>query len=127
MSSSETLSRRERQIVDVVVRLGEATVAQVLENLRDPPSYSAVRTTMGILVDKGHLQFKQVGRRYLYRPAQSRHHLRKKALKDVVSTFFENSAEQLVETLLDPSSKKLESSELDRIAEIVERAREKRK
>ena len=108
------------------MRLRRATVAQVRAELDDPPSYSAVRTTMGILVEKGHLQFQKDGRRYVYRPAQSPSRLRRSALRDVVKNFFDGSAEQLVDTLLDPSSRRLKKEELDRIAEMVERARERR-
>lgn len=127
MGEPQSLSRRERQIVESVVRLRRATVAEVREDLVDPPSYSAVRTTMGILVDKGHLQFKQEGRRYVYRPSESPARLRKRALRDVVHNFFDDSAERLVDALLDPASRRLDDVELDRIAEIVERARRKRR
>ncbi len=126
MTEPRTLSRRERQILEAVVQRRQATVSEVLESLEDPPSYSAVRTTMGILVDKGHLQFKRDGRRYVYRPAESPSRLKRKALRDVVQHFFDGSAEQLVNTLLDSGSRKLENGELDRIAEIVERARKRK-
>ena len=125
MTEPSALSRRERQILEAVVRLRRATVAEVRAALADPPSYSAVRTTMGILVDKGHLQFQQDGRRYVYRAAQSPSRLRRKALRDVVRNFFDDSAEQLVDALLDPAARKLDEDELERIARIVERARKK--
>ena len=127
MSGANTLGRRERQILEAVVRLRRATVAEVRAELDDPPSYSAVRTTMGILVDKGHLQFQQDGRRYVYRPAQSAARLRRSALRDVVRNFFDGSVEQVVDTLLDSSSRGLDDEQLDRIAELVERARERRR
>ena len=126
MTEPSSLSRRERQIVEAVARLRAATVSQVREALDEPPSYSAVRTTMGILVEKGHLQFKRDGRRYVYRPAQSPSRLRSKALRDVVHNFFDGSAEQLVDALLGPSARKLDDVELDRIADIVDEARKRR-
>ena len=126
MTPSAQLSRRERQILESVVRLRRATVADVRAALPDPPSYSAVRTTMGILVDKGHLQYQRDGRRYVYRPAQSPSRLKRKALRDLVRNFFDDSAEELVDALLDPATRKLDESELDRIAELVEEARRRR-
>ena len=126
MPDPNDLSRRERQILEAIVRLRRATVAEVREDMTDAPSYSAVRTTMGILVDKGHLQYKQEGRRYVYRPTQSPVRLRKKALRDVVQNFFEGSAEELVSALLDPGSRELDESELDRIAALVEEARRRK-
>ncbi|MEM7199839.1 MAG: BlaI/MecI/CopY family transcriptional regulator [Planctomycetota bacterium] len=127
MSEPSSLSRRERQILGVVVRLKRATVGAVRDAMPDPPSYSAVRTTMGILVDKGHLRYTVEGRRYVYRPAQNPARLRRKALRDVVHNFFGDSAEQLVDALLDPTSRSLDEGELDRIAAIVERARKRPK
>ena len=106
-------------------RLRRATVGEVREELADPPSYSAVRTTMGILVDKGHLQFQKDGRKYVYRPARGAARVRRTALRDLVRNLFDGSVEQVVDALLDPSTRRLEPEELDRIAELVERAREK--
>lgn len=127
MPEPADLSRRERQILATVVRLRRATVGEVREAMTDAPSYSAVRTTMGILVDKGHLRYATEGRRYVYRPAQSPSRLRRKALRDIVHNFFDGSAEQLVDALLDPASRNLDQVELDRIAEIVEKARKRGK
>ena len=121
------LGRRERQILETVVRLGRASVADVRAALVDPPSYSAVRTTMGILVDKGHLTYEQEGRGYVYRSAQSPSRLRRGALRDVMRNFFDGSAEQLVDTLLDAKGRKLSDEELDRIAALVDRARKERR
>ena len=126
MPDPKTLSRRERQILETIVRLRRATVAEVRAAMPDPPSYSAVRTTMGILVDKGHLRYEQDGRRYVYRLADSPARLRKKVLGDVVQNFFQGSAEELINTLLEPSSRKLDAAELDRIAALVEEARRRK-
>ena len=127
MGGANSLSRRERQILEAVVRLRRATVNEVRDQLDDPPSYSAVRTTMGILVDKGHLQFQKDGRRYVYAPAQSPARLRRSALRDVLHNFFDDSVEQVVDTLLDAKSRKLDDEQLDRIAALVQRAKERRK
>ena len=127
MTSPSDLGRRERQILEAVVRLRRATVADVREELVDPPSYSAVRTTMGILVEKGHLQFQKDGRRYVYRPTRSPLRVQRTALRDLVRNLFDGSAEQVVDALLDISSRRIDADELDRIAELVERAREGKK
>ncbi|MEM1453435.1 MAG: BlaI/MecI/CopY family transcriptional regulator [Planctomycetota bacterium] len=126
MTGLNELGRRERQILETVVRLRRASVAEVRDALPDPPSYSAIRTTMGILVDKGHLQFQRDGRRYLYRAARSPSRVRKRALNELVRNLFDGSAEQVVDALIDPSSRRIDAEELDRIAELVRRAREKR-
>jgi predicted transcriptional regulator len=95
------LARRERQIMEVVYRLGQASVADVLAQLPDPPSYSAVRAMMRLLEEKGHLRHKQQGARYVYLPIQSRETARRSALKHLVRTFFDGSAENAVAALLD--------------------------
>lgn len=127
MVEPSKLSRREREILAAVVRLGRATVGEVRDAMEDAPSYSAVRTTMGILVDKGHLRHRAEGRRYVYRPVESPSRLRRRAVLDVVRDYFDNSAEQLVDALLDASSRNLDAVELDRIAELVERARNRKR
>ena len=118
------LSRRERQIMDIVYREGRVTAAEVLELLEDPPSYSAVRALLRVLVDKGHLRHEEEGPRYVYRPTLSRERVRGKALKQVVQTFFEGSASQAVAALLDGSASSLSEEELDRLAALIEGARE---
>lgn len=117
------LARRERQIMEVVYRLGQASVADVLAQLPDPPSYSAVRAMMRLLEEKGHLKHKQQGARYVYLPTQSRETARRSALKHLVRTFFDGSAENAVAALLDISDKRLSGSELDRIASLIDAAR----
>jgi predicted transcriptional regulator len=118
------LSRRERQIMDVVYGLGRATVAEVLQRLSDPPSYSAVRATLRILEDKGQLKHKEDGPRYVYMPTVSRNKARESALTRVVRTFFAGSTEAAVAALLDMESSNLSPAELDRLAEMIDRAKQ---
>ena len=119
----EALSRRERQIMDIVYRRGEATAAQILEDLPDPPSYSAVRALLRILVDKNHLQHRADGPRYIYSPTLTRQKARARALAQVVDTFFDGSAEKAVAALLGGEATRVTGEELDRIAELINKAR----
>jgi predicted transcriptional regulator len=118
------LSRREREIMDVIYRRGQATAAEVLEELPDPPSYSAVRAMLRVLEDKGHVRHEQQGPRYVFLPTVPRQRARRFALKQLVHTFFDGSTEQAVAALLDLSSRKLSDAELDRLARMIEQARE---
>ena len=117
------LSRRERQIMDVVYRLGQASAADVLENMPDPPGYSAVRTMLRLLEEKGFLRHDQDGPRYVYIPTLSRDKARQSALTQLVQTFFDNSTEQAVAALLDMSKSKMSGEELERLSELIEKAR----
>lgn len=117
------LSRRERQIMDVVYRLGKASVGEVLERIPEPPSYSAVRALMRILEEKGHLRHEQDGPRYLYLPTVPRESARENALSHIVRTFFGGSAGAAVAALLDPSNHSLSDRELDRISALIDQAR----
>jgi len=121
-TSSPHLSRRERQIMDIVYRLGQATAAEVLDALPDPPSYSAVRALLRVLEVKGHLHHEQQGLRYVFLPTVAREKARRSALRNVVQTFFAGSAEQVVATLLDMQTK-LSQDDLDRLARVIEQAR----
>ena len=121
------LSRRERQIVDVVYRLGRATAAEITANLPDPPTSTAVRTMLRILEDKGYLRHEQEGVRYVYLPKLPREQARKSVLSHVVHTFFNGSPEQAMATLLDMAPSSLSDEELDRLARLIERARTKDK
>ena len=116
-------SRRERQIMDIVYRLGRATAAEVLENIPEPPSYSAVRTMLRLLEEKGILRHEQEGPRYVYLPILSRDKARRSALKQLVQTFFDNSTEQTVAALLDLSKSAMSADELERLSELIEKAR----
>ena len=117
------LSRRERQIVDVIYRLGQATAAEVTANLPDPPTSTAVRTTLRILEDKGFLTHDDDGVRFIYRPRLPREQARRSVLSDVVRTFFNGSPEQAMATLLDLSPGDLPDEELDRLARLIDQAR----
>ncbi len=117
------LSRRERQIMDVVHRLGSATVSDVLKDLPDPPSYSAVRATMRLLEERGHLKHKQDGPRYVYFPTQSRDKARRSALRHLLQTFFDDSTEHAVAALLDMSAQELSDERLDRLTQLIEDVR----
>jgi predicted transcriptional regulator len=121
--SPSQLSRRERQIMDIIYRQGQATAAEVMEQLPSPPSYSAVRAMLRILEDKGHLRHEEQGPRYVYLPTLPREKARSSALKQLVQTFFEGSTEQAVAALLGMSKDSLSEQELDRLAGLIEQAR----
>lgn len=122
-SSLLDLSRRERQILDALFRLGRATAAQVRSELPDPPSYSAVRALLRILEEKGHIRHNQDGPRYVYMPVVARESAKRSALRHLVQTFFEGSATQAISALLDTSSSKLSDQDLERLSRVVEEAR----
>lgn len=124
--SASRLSRRERQIMDVLYRQERATVAEVLTALPDPPSYSAVRALLRILEEKGHVHHVQEGTRYIYLPAQPRQNAARTALHQLVKTFFGGSAEQAVATLLSDNELTLSEQELERLARMIEEAKEGR-
>jgi predicted transcriptional regulator len=122
-ASHHTLSRRERQIMDVLYQKGKATALEVQESLPDPPSYSAVRALLRILEDKGHIRHEQDGPRYVFTPKLPRDKARRSAIRHMMETFFEGSPEQAVAALLDVSSSKLSQEDLDRLAQLIENAR----
>ncbi len=122
-NSQKNLSRRERQIMDIIYQLGQATAAEVLENLPDPPSYSAVRAMLKILEDKGHLRHKQQGPRYVFLPRLSREKAKRSAVKHLLQTFFDGSAESAVATLLDVSRSDLSNADLDRLNSLISQAK----
>ena len=124
MHALPELSRRERQIMSVVHRLGRATAADVLAEMPEPPSYSAVRAMLRILEDKGQLKHEQDGPRYVYSTTMPVERAGRSARRDVVSTFFAGSAEEAVATLIDMNERKLTGEELDRLADLINRARE---
>lgn len=118
------LSRRERQIMDALYTLGEATVGEVMDRMPDPPSYSAVRATLRVLEEKGHARHKQDGPRYLYLPTVSRDKAQSTALKHLVGTFFGGSVEQAVMALLSLPETKMTDEQLERLADQVRQAEE---
>ena len=119
--SDEPLPRREREAMDLLHRLGESGVGQVQEQMTGEPSYSAVRAHLRILEEKGHAKHEARGPRYFYSPVVSRAKARRGALKSLVQTFFDGSPEQAVAALIDDS--KLGAAELDRLAELIDKAR----
>jgi predicted transcriptional regulator len=121
------LSRRERQILDILYRQGRATAAEVRAELPNPPSYSAARAVLRILEGKGHVRHEEQGLRYVYLPTVPREKARRSAVRHLVETFFHGSAEQAVAALLDASAAKLSTEELDRLAGLIERARKEGK
>jgi predicted transcriptional regulator len=121
------LSRRERQIVDILYRRGRATAAEVMEDLPGNTTYSTVRTQLRVLEEKGHVHHEDDGQRYVYSPAVPRGTVRRSALKHLVETFFDGSVEQTVAALLGADAARLSASELERIAELIARARKEGK
>jgi predicted transcriptional regulator len=117
------LSRRERQIMDAIYRRGRATAAEVLEDIPDPPSYSAVRAMLRLLEEKGHVRHEQDGPRYVFVPIVHRDRARQSALTHVVRTFFDGSATDAVAALLNDGGK-LSPADLDRLSAMIEQARE---
>lgn len=120
----ENLSRRERQIMDVVYRLGAASAAAIQEAMPDPPSYSAVRAQLSILEEKGYLKHEKRARKYIYSPTVAPSRAKRSALKNLLATFFDNSAENLVAALLDPKDQKLSDEEIERIHRLIETKRQ---
>ncbi len=120
----ERLSRRERQIMELIYASGQATATEILERLPDPPSYSAVRALLRILETKGHVRHVADGTRYVFLPTVAPDRARRSAMQSVIHTFFEGSPEKAVAALLDVSRSELSEDELDRISRLIENARE---
>jgi predicted transcriptional regulator len=124
MTTTHTaLSRRERQIMDVLYRLGRATASEIMEQVAGAPSYSTIRTQLRVLETKGHVRHEEQGLRYIYVPTVPRHSARKSALKHLVDTFFDGSSAKVVAALLGADGAKVTEEELERIAELVRKAR----
>src|SRR6185436_19038952 len=117
------LSRRERQIIDILYANGRATAADVQTLLPDPPSYSAVRAMLRILEEKGHVRHQQDGPRYVYLPTLARDNAKRSAMRHMLQTFFDGSAEQAISSLLDDGATRFSSAELDRLARMIDTAR----
>jgi BlaI family transcriptional regulator, penicillinase repressor len=117
------LSRRERQIMDILYQRGKATAAEVKAAMDDAPSYSAVRAMLRVLEEKGHVRHETEGLRYIFVPSVNREKAKRSAVKHLIDTFFRDSPDQVVAALLDVSSKQLTNAELDRMAELIEKAR----
>jgi BlaI family transcriptional regulator, penicillinase repressor len=116
------LSRREREILEVLYRQGQATAAEVQAALPDPPTYSAVRSILRILVEKGYARHEEQGKRYLYLPTQPHQSAARSALRQVLQTFFGGSLESAVRTFLTDETSKVDEEELARLAELIEEA-----
>jgi predicted transcriptional regulator len=117
------LSRRERQIIDILYRRGRATAAEVMEDLPGDSTYSTVRTQLRVLEEKGHIRHDQEGQRYVYSPAVPRGTVRRSALKHLVETFYEGSVEQAMAALLGGEGSRLTDEQLDRIEDLIKKAR----
>jgi predicted transcriptional regulator len=124
LKEQHKLSRRERQIMDVLYRLGRATAAEILENLPDPPGYSAVRAMLRVLEEKKHIRHEEKDLRYVFIPIVTRDKARRSAVRHMLDTFFEGSPEQAVATLLDVSGRDLSKDDFDRLAALIEKARQ---
>jgi len=123
VKKDKTLSRRERQIMDILYELQEATVQQVLERLPSPPGYSAVRALLRVLELKGHVGHRQDGPRYVFAPLVARDKARRSALRHLVKTFFNDSTEDVVATLLDLDEANLSPEEYRRLEDLIRKAR----
>lgn len=117
------LSRRERQIIDILYTRGRATAAEVLAELPEPPSYSAVRAMLRILEEKGHVRHEQDGPRYVYLPTVARDNAKKSAMRHMLQTFFDGSASQAISALLDDHRARFSDEELDRLTRMIAQAR----
>ncbi len=124
LKEQHKLSRRERQIMDILYRLGRATAAEILENLPDPPGYSAVRAMLRVLEEKKHIRHEEKDLRYVFIPVITRDKARRSAVRHMLDTFFEGSPEQAVATLLDVSGRDLSKDDFDRLAALIEKARQ---
>jgi BlaI family penicillinase repressor len=121
------LSRRERQIMDIIYQKSEATVAEVRESLPNPPSYSSVRALLAVLENKGYLKHKEERRRYIYCPTIALEKVKRSALKHLLETFFEDSTEGVIAALLDIQGVELSEEELERISRLIEEAKKEGK
>jgi BlaI family transcriptional regulator, penicillinase repressor len=117
------LSRRERQIMDVIYRHGRVTAAEVMAELPEPPSYSAVRAMLRLLEEKGHVKHEQDGPRYVYVPTVGRDKARRSAMRHLVRTFFDGSTEDAVAALLQNDSGAMSDDELERLSQLIEGAK----
>ncbi len=121
------LSRRERQIMDILYRRGKSSASEVREAMPSAPGYSAVRAMLRVLEEKGHIRHQAEGLKYVYLPTVARDKAKRSAVKHLVDTFFKESPEQVVAALLDVSSTRLTRADLDRMAEMIEDARKEGK
>ena len=123
MSAPTGLSRRERQIMDILYQRGKASAADVREAMPDAPGYSAVRAMLRVLEEKGHVRHQEEGLKYVYLPTVGRDKAKRSAMKHMMDTLFAGSPEQIVAALLDVSATRLTREELDRMSEMIEKAK----
>ena len=124
LNKQHKLSRRERQIMDVLYRRGRATAAEILQEIPDPPSYSAVRAMLRVLEEKKHIRHEEKDLRYVFLPVVPREKAGRSAVRHMLDTFFDGSPEQAVATLLDLSAGELSDDDFDRLAALIEKARQ---
>jgi predicted transcriptional regulator len=127
VSAPGGLSRRERQIMDILYQRGKGSASEVREGMEDAPGYSAVRAMLRVLEDKGHVKHQAEGLKYVYVPCVARDKAKRSAVKHVMETFFNGSPEQIVAALLDVASTRLTREELDRMSELIEKAKKEGK
>ena len=127
MSAPGGLSRRERQIMDILYQRGKASANDVRDGMEDAPSYSAVRAMLRVLEEKGHVKHQAEGLKYVYVPTVARDKAKRSAVKHVMETFFNGSPEQIVAALLDVASTRLTDEELDRMSHMIEKAKKEGK
>jgi predicted transcriptional regulator len=126
-SKLPALSRREREIMDIIYAKGQATAQEVMSAMEAPPTYSSVRSALSLLEEKGHLQHKRDGLKYVFEPVVPREKTAKSALRQLASTFFDNSASGLLAALLDIQDTKLSREELDELEHMIRNAKEAKK
>jgi len=117
------LSRRERQIMEILYQRGKASASEIREAMEDAPSYSAVRAVLRVLEEKGHVKHQAEELKYVYVPTVNRDKAKRSAVKHLLETFFNDSPKQIVAALLDVSSPRLTREELDQMAEMIDKAR----
>jgi BlaI family transcriptional regulator, penicillinase repressor len=122
-----SLSRRERQILDVLYQKGRATAAEVMEELHDPPGYSAVRSHLAVLEEKGHVRHEKSGAKYVFIPTVHHDTAKRSAIQHLLDTFFKGSREKAVAALIDVVPSQFSDEELDRLARLIQKARKERK
>jgi len=122
-AGKDGFSRREREIMDALYRLGKASAAQILEEIPDPPTYTAIRTQLTILEKKGHVRHASDGTRYIYEPAVGREQMGRRAIERLLKTFFDNSVEQAVAALLTRKDADISRADLERLSRLIEKAK----